>query len=708
MPAVARLLAAVVVIALASSTAAGAAPYLLVANPSRGVLVALDLAGVETPREIPAGSLPAGVAGDTPSGRFAVTDAAGDRVFVHSNGAVTQWATAGGPAGVAFCSEGAVLATVAAGDGLLELFDAATGARRATVPVGTQPLAIACDAQHAVVTAFADDRVWVVDLASAIAQPVAVGAFPAGVAIAAGRAWIANLGDDTVSVVDLATAAVVVTLPAGSAPRAVTAGSGRIYVAAWNTPTVAVFDAASAQPLATWTLAAGAAFDLGWSAPDRLVASHPGAETVSILDPESGTRLGELPAPSGVTQIGGVVAELGPPVAEIPTLYGGGLGLLALTLCGLAWSRLRSVRRALLLAALALTGAPAGAGTVTFSDSTFADADWEVAAAEVGNGGQSAAMSTLDGNPPPARRMGHSVAASSGGPEVVEVVHRFLSASYDPASSGAIASINASWERALISADGVSEVGESFVLFQAGVVYRAAADSFSSSTWTAIERAGLTVDSFTGPSGLHPDFSASGGAISFGYSRRTVSSGSFAAFAAHGIDNLLVEIEGGAGETTLAMADRLYLASGGDSVDLCALREGDGAGAATVELRIGLGPIPDDVVPLAWSAGETGVRCAAYSPDGSGGPVGAIVRYRVQLANPTPSPGAAIDPLRRQALLLYSSDAGLAGVLALLGLLLAGFAPAELGALAVAALAVAWLGARRAIHPPHAAPTSEA
>lgn len=696
-----RLLAVFAVALLFRSPAASAAPYLLVAHPPGGAVLALDLAGVESPTEIPAGELPAGVAGDALSGTFAVTDAAGDRVFVHRGGALEQWATAGGPAGVVFCEAGAVLATVAARDGLLELFEVSTGARRATIPVGVQPLAVACLEQIVVVAGFGEDRAWVVDLATSLAQPIAVGAFPADVTIAGGRAWIANLGDDTVSVVDLATATVEATLPAGSAPRAVTSGGGRIYVADWNTPTIAVFDAASAQPLGTWTVAGGPAFDLVWQAPDRLYASHPGAGRVSILDAANGVAIGELAARSGITEFGGTIAEIGVPVAEIPAVEGRGLALLALLVCMLAWRRLAGAHRAPLLVALVLCASPAGAGTVTFSDTTFADADWEIAVAEVGNGSQSAAMSPVDGDPPPARRMNHNVAASGGTPEVVEVWHRFLGGSYDPAAMGAITAIRGSWQRALLAADGVADVGEAFVLFQAGVAYRTSGDTFSQSVWATVDRTGLIADSFSDADGLHPDFSASGAEITFGYSRRTVSNGGFAAFAAHGIDNFLVEVTNGGGATRLAMADRLYLATGADPVGLCALREGDGSGAATVELRVGLGLGPDDVLPLTWGDGEAGVRCAEYSASDTGG---AILRYRVQLANPTPIPGATLDPSRTRALLLYSSDAGLAGALALLGVLLAGVGPVALGLLLAAALVAAARTARRAKQVPTAAP----
>jgi YVTN family beta-propeller protein len=707
MPTVARLFAALGFAVLLTADTASAVPYLLATRPSAGAVVALDLGGLEAPRELAAGELPAGVASEAASGSFAVADALGNRLFVTRAGTVAQWGTAAGPAGVAFCAGGALLASVATGDGLLELFDVETATRRATVAVGAQPLALVCDGERAVVVGFGDDRVWLVDLATYLAQPVAVGAFPAGVALAAGRAWIANLGDDTVSVVDLASATVVATLPAGSAPRAVAAGGGRVYVADCNTPTIAVFDAVSTLPLATWTLAAGPAFDLAWSAPDRLYASHPGAESVSILDAASGASIGALAAPAGLTGLGGVVTTLGAPAVEIPTLHESGLTLLALAFAGIAWRRLGAKRRAtpLLALALAMAGPPLAAGTVSFSDSTFADADWEVASAVVGNGGHSVAMSALDGDPPPSRRMSHNVAASSGSPEVVEVLHRFLGGGHDPATSGAIATISAAWDRVLFSADGVPEVGESFVLFQDGVAYRATSDNFSQSSWTPIERTALTAASFADGNGLHPDFSAGGAAISFGYSRRTVSGGTFAAFAAHGIDNFLVEVATGGAATLLAMADRLYLASGSDAVDLCALREGDGVGPVTVELRAGLGLAPDDVLPLAWGDGETGLRCAAYAPGGSSG---AILRYRVQLANPTPSPGATIDSLRSRALLLYSSDAALGGVLALLGLLLAEVGPAALGLLTCAALAVAWLAARRASHQPNPAPAREA
>lgn len=701
-------LTALTVLTVAAPLAA--APYLVATRPAAATVVLLDLAGSEPPLELAAGALPAGIAVDAASGSFALADASGGRLrlFVPEAPAAVDATTGAGPAGVAFC--GSQLAVAIAQGGALELHSPSTGASLTTTALGPGPLAVACDATRAVVAGFGDDRVWLVDLSTASASAVAVAGFPAGVAIAAGRAWVANLGDDTLSVVDLATAAVVATLPAGAAPRAVAAGGGRVYVADWNAPTVAVFDAASGSALGSWTLAAGPAFDLAYVAPGRLYATHPGGTSVSVLDAASGQRVATLPAPAGLAALGGVVPTRAYGVPAIPTLPPSGLAVLAVALASGALWRLRRARTAgATVATLALLAAPLEAATVVFSDTTFALADWEVASAAVGNGSHQVLQSAGIGNPAPSRWMSHSVAASTGGQESVEVVHRFLGGSFDPALAGAVSAIDAAWDRRMLTADGISSIEERFVVFQGGVAFRTVADTFSSSSWQPVVHATLIAAQLDDGSGAHPDFSAAGAPLSFGYSRRTMSDGTFAGSTSHALDNFVVTVQTASAATVLAMVERQLLLVANGSVDLCARREGDSAGPVAVELRISAGPAdpaPPVVLPLNWSDGEVGVRCAPFSVTTA--PPVPIVRYRVALANPTPSPGASIDPLRARTLLLYGAEPSLAGPLVLLGLLLADFGRGALGVLLGAAALALVRRRRQASPPPTAAPASEA
>lgn len=699
------------VLPVLTATPLAAAPFLLATRPAGASAVLVDLAGIEWPREIAAGSLPSGVAAQSASGRWAVADASAGIVRLFAPGAVAPLDLPAGPgaAGLAFCGTARLALAATQGD-RIDLFAPESGASLGSVAVGAQPLTLACDATRAVVTAYGEDRVWIVDLAAGTATQVAVGAFPAGVALVGDRAWVANFGDDTVSVVDLPGATVIATLPVAGGPRGVAQGGGRVFVAAWNTPTIAVFDAASAALVATWNLAAGPAFDLFYAESGRLYATHPAGNELSVLDTTNGLLVAAPAVPSGLALIGGVVPT-GPQPPAIPTLPPGGLARLAGLLALAALVVLRGGRRGraagvrLVFFPLFLLFARTGsAADVAFTDSVFAVADWEVASASVGAGSHEVMQSPSIGHPAPSRWMSHDVAASPGGAESVEVVHRFLGGSFDPTGSGAVGSIDATWEHALLQADGVSSVAERFVVFQGGVAYRSAATSFSGATWQSASWSGLTAAALDDGSGGHPDFSATAAPLSFGYLRRTVGDSTAAGTAVHALDNFAVTVHTPAGVTLFARAERQYVLAGSGAIDLCAQREGDGVGPAGVELRISLDANSPDatVLQLGWADGELGVRCAAFTPP-DGLP---SARFVVQLANATPSPGAAIDATRARALLLYSSDPSFAGPLTLIALLLARFDPGSLAALALLAASTFLL--RRASRNAAAAPASEA
>src|SRR5438128_9661314 len=91
-------------------------------------------------------------------------------------------------------------------------------------------------------------------------------------------------------------------------------------------------------------------------------------------------------------------------------------------------------------ASLSVSGAQAA---VIFSDGTFNDADWAATVYIPTNGAsQSAAQQTSGGNPGSYRRMVHNEPPAPSGPTDIEVFHRYLVASYQPAVSGAIQSLS--------------------------------------------------------------------------------------------------------------------------------------------------------------------------------------------------------------------------------------------------------------------------
>ncbi len=693
---------------LALPPAASAAPFLYATRPAGGVVTVIDLADGTIAGSLPAGSLPAGAAVDAAGSRLVVADASGGGALSYLlAGGSTGLATGAAPAGVAITPDGATIAVVSTQTDSVALFAAAGGAPLATLPVGDAPLAVAADATHLVVTNYGDDTVSVIDLGTHATSTVAVGGFPSGVALAGGRAWVADFGDDAVSVVDLATATLLTTVGVGTAPRGVTAGGGRAFVGNLDDGTVSVLDVATATVVATWALPTSYPTDVLLSpAGDRLYAAHPGAQLLSVLDTTSGAALPSLTVPAGLTVLAGVAGVSPGFVAAVPSLSGIGLLALVVALGALGLRRLRGPMVVTLLATITAAAGAARAQTVVFSDDTFAAADWTIHSASVGGGSQLAMQSLTVGNPAPSRLMDHDSPGTGGGPaEVVEVVHRYTGGTYDPASAGAISAIDASWQRIVTLNDGgTGLVEESFVVIQGGTAFATASEVFSTTSWQAVSHTGLVALDFDDGGGGHPDFSAGGAPIAFGYRRRTTSDAPIEAFVQHGIDAFAVTVHssgGSSGPGTLAFAARTFAVVAGPAT-IPVVREGGTDGAATVDVVLSIPLYPPDTVTASWGAGEGGTRTVTFDVPADLAPVAVdgIARFNLELVNvQPPSGGPALAPLRNRAVLLYSSDPALTATLQLLGILLSRLAPALLLVLAPLALALAWRRRRSTLAP---------
>jgi YVTN family beta-propeller protein len=135
-----------------------------------------------------------------------------------------------------------------------------------TIPVGSEPLALAVGGGGVWVTNSGDGTVTRVDPATGDAgRPIRVGERPAGVAIGGGSVWVADSGSGTVSRLDPKTEASRGEIRVGARPSAIRFGFHRVWVANVNDDTVSRI------------IAATGASDL----PPIRVGSHPAGIAIS-------------------------------------------------------------------------------------------------------------------------------------------------------------------------------------------------------------------------------------------------------------------------------------------------------------------------------------------------------------------------------------------------------------------------------------------
>jgi hypothetical protein len=264
-------------------------------------------------------------------------------------------------------------------------------------------------------------------------------------------------------------------------------------------------------------------------------------------------------------------------------------------------------------------------------------------------------------------------------------VHRLIrpGSGYAPATQGAIGSIDVSWDRRLF----VESIAlEGFLVEQNGIVYRTAERAIFLPTWQSDRQTGLVASSFDDGSGGHPDFSASGSLLRFGYFRRTTVAGTIA----HGIDNFAVTVHvGSPGPGRLAFEKILETVEENGAPFITVQRLGGRQGAVTADLLIERPNGSTSTETFSWADGDDSPRSTLVIfldlPAGSGARTA-----RLALANPTG--GATIHPSRGVlSIVVFPASWGpqlRALFLALQGLF-AAFSPAWLLVLAVlVALAV--------------------
>jgi len=161
---------------------------------------------------------------------------------------------------------------------------------------------------------------------------------------------------------------------------------------------------------------------------------------------------------------------------------------------------------------------------VAYADDTFANADWQSAFMYETSPGQNssfaAAQSSTGGNPGTFRNVVHTFGGA------ISIAHIKSGSVYFPARDGLLASIDAAYDLLITQAFApTSQVAYTIVLRQNGVYYAGGWSVIGVGPWQRFSTTGLTAAGFARvltaspyfDSSSHPDFSASGAPIEFGY-----------------------------------------------------------------------------------------------------------------------------------------------------------------------------------------------
>ena len=201
------------------------------------------------------------------------------------------------------------------------------------------------------------------------------------------------------------------------------------------------------------------------------------------------------------------------------------------------------MRAFLLVAACLILAASTSRADVTLSDGNYAVVDWTTTVILASPGAsQSTVRSTIGGNPDAYRKTVLTLPAGGS----MTTVHLYQGGAYDPAVDGAIFALD-------YDEDQIQEIppfpGAFIVatplLEQDGLLYIGPDITFTNTAWGAQARNNLVALDFTSAGNTHPDFSAAGGIIHFGYARSNTNPGAIAANFRSGIDNWSVTVRSG-------------------------------------------------------------------------------------------------------------------------------------------------------------------
>ncbi len=209
-------------------------------------------------------------------------------------------------------------------------------------------------------------------------------------------------------------------------------------------------------------------------------------------------------------------------------------------------SRLAPLAQSVLAIGAFFVASAASAATITFFDGDFAGADWSATKIVDTTAGATASFVAVQGstggNPGAYRQVTHAFDAGN-----IYVGHLASGATYDPSASGAIVSLDYSYDLIHINPPAGQAVAYAIVIEQGGSWYSSTPfDAIFPETWTGFGAAALTAANFArragnGPS--TPDFSDTGGVMSFGYLSANANTGGAPGLVRiSGIDNWRVEL----------------------------------------------------------------------------------------------------------------------------------------------------------------------
>jgi YVTN family beta-propeller protein len=659
-----------------------AQPYAYVTGAAADEVGVLDLQTNTLAGSFPLSGIPSGAV--TASGGLFVARAQLDSVARMDpvTGATTSIAVGDGPAGLAVGVGrnpnplGRHLPRVFVANresDTVSVIDPIAGVVVATVPVGDAPMELAAHGTRLYVANWAAGTVTVVDtLENTVTGTVSVGRLPAGLAVnpRTGRLYVARFFDDAIAVVDPATLSVVRAIPVGRRPRALAmhAPTNRLFVASFEDGVVQVVDTVAERLVQQAPSGRPNPTDLLLS-PDgqRLYTAHlTTGVTVRVLNAATLAPIGSVTGPEGPVSLAGFGLQA-PTFEASPGPVRRALGDAAR-----AWRGL--LRRPPLASGAEPVEVPNAPEQVTIVDGTFDPADWQILP---NTSAQVTTQEATGGNPGFWRRSQHM-----GLPTWTDKYHLLVDPArqYDPASQGAIASIDVFIDNRLFT-PGNSDVTP--VVQQGGVLYRAFPDIFTNMSWQTTTFPTLTPESFWGPAASRPDFGPTGGVLTFGYLLTTASTD---AAIVHGVDNFRVTVHpSGSGS-----AGRIRFRRTGDAVVTGELyhvfleRVGGTEGEVTATLRY---------LPSSGGQQETVVTWA--NNDGAPKSVpflflfatDSILTERFRIVNVTG--GAAIDTPSAMVVLQYPEDWPLQPFVVGLQVLFASPSPVFLALLAVPALLAA-------------------
>ena len=213
------------------------------------------------------------------------------------------------------------------------------------------------------------------------------------------------------------------------------------------------------------------------------------------------------------------------------------------------------VRTTLALLPLVLLAGRAGA-VPPFSDGDFAPTDWEIVVFSFRStggafpGGAVTATQEPGGYPGTLRRINDSIIAAPSASEYSSTwgAHLRAGAVWDPMTQGPIGTLDYEEDARLFSPAGDGQL-TGLAVRQGGIVYVREAGLTPETAWTHKSRSGITADDLYAITdaglafGQHPDFSASGAPIQFGFLRANSNGNGGGSYTLSGaIDNWLVRV----------------------------------------------------------------------------------------------------------------------------------------------------------------------